>query len=236
MASAGLKAERADVSCSDVLLDANLSFAPKSGFEEGSACLPAGGNGAWLRASESFAAFRLRARIARAAALLAAVFCCAVRTGASMVSRTAAAGLVALRRETAIAGVFCGADAAFPRAGLLPKPGLAVLPMTDLAIAGKDAPRLVPAARASTGFVLRAASFFGARFVPRACGAARAAEAFLLATGFAATGPFARRVAAAIFVFVPREDLLAAASLEARARAAAARLALSIADCFAAFA
>ena len=135
-----------------------------------------------------------------------------------------------------MAGVFCGAPVGFPRAGLLTEVGFAVLPETAFAVVRTDAPRFAPVARASTGLALRAAPFFAARFVSRARGAARAAEAFFLAAAFAATGLIARRLAPAVFVFVLREDLLAASFLEASARAAAARLALSTADCFAAFA
>ncbi|HEX3496916.1 MAG TPA: hypothetical protein VHT02_07060, partial [Methylocella sp.] len=157
-----------------------------------------------MRASESLAAFRLRARIAAAAALLAAVFC-AVRVEDS---RTLVAGLAATRRTTSMAGALCGAPVGFPRAGLLTEVGFAVLPETAFAVARTDAPRFAPVARASSGLALRAAPFFVTRFVSRARGAARAAEAFFLATGFAATGLFGRRLTPAVFVFVLREDLL----------------------------
>src|ERR1700730_5416396 len=117
MASVGPKADLVDISCSDFLITGTRPFEAKSSFEEFPAVLPAGGEAACLRASESLAAFRLRARIAAAAALLAAVFC-AVRVGDSMALRPAAAGLAATRRETSMAGVFFAAAAGLPRAGL----------------------------------------------------------------------------------------------------------------------
>src|SRR6202011_4184850 len=83
---------------------------------------------------------------------------------------------------------------------------------------------------------LRVAPFFAARTVLLARGTARAAEAFFLAVGFAATRLFARRATTAVFVFVLRPGLVGASFLAASARAAAARLALSTADCFDAFA
>ncbi len=83
---------------------------------------------------------------------------------------------------------------------------------------------------------LRVAPFFAAPIVLLARGAARAAEAFFLAAGFAATGLFARRVTTAVFDFVLPENLLAASFLEASARPAAARLALSKVECCDAFA
>ena len=100
-----------------------------------------------------------------------------------------------------MAGVFFGAAVGFPRAGLLTEVGLAVLPETDFAFARTDAPRLAPVARASTGLALRVAPFFAARIVLLARGAARAAEAFFLAAGFAATGLFARRAHSRRFCF-----------------------------------
>jgi hypothetical protein len=152
------------------LITATRFFEAKSSFEEFPAGLPAGGEGACLRASESLAAFRLRARIAAAAALLAAVFW-AMRVGDSTAFRTGAAGLAATRRETSMAGVFFAAAAGFPRAGLLPEARLAALP-TAFAFARADAP---PVVRASTGLALRVAPFFAARIVLLARGAARAA-------------------------------------------------------------
>ncbi|MGC2348318.1 MAG: hypothetical protein WA553_00070, partial [Methylocella sp.] len=100
-----------------------------------------------------------------------------------------------------MADVFFGAVAGFPRAGLLTEAGIAVLPETDFAFARADAPRL---ARASTGLALRVAPFFAARIVLLT----RAAEAFFLAAGFAATGLFARRGTTAVFVFVLCAGLL----------------------------
>ena len=122
----------------------------------GASGTPAGGAAACLRASESLAAFRLRARIAAAAALLAAVFC-AVRVGDSTALRTAAAGLAATRRETSMAGVFFAAAAGFSRAGLLTEARLVVLPETDFAFARGGARRLAPVA--STGLALWVATF-----------------------------------------------------------------------------
>ena len=227
----GPKQNSVDISCADFLITATRTFEAKSTFEF-PAGLPAGGEATCLRASESLAAFRLRARIAAAAALLAARFS-AVRVGDSTAFRTAAAGLAATRRETSMAGVFFAAAAGFPRAGLLPEARLAALP-TAFAFARADAP---PVARTSTGLALRVAPFFAARIVLLARGAARAAEAFFLAAGFAATGLFARRVTTAVFDFVLPENLLAASFLEASARPApAARLALSKVECCDAFA
>jgi hypothetical protein len=227
MASVGPKADPVDISCADFLITAAPSFEAKSIFEESPAGLPAGGEAACLRASESLAAFRLRARIAAAAALLAAGFW-VVRVGDSTALRAAAAGLAATRRETSMAAVFFAAAAGFPRAGFLPEARLAGLPETAFEFARADAP---PVARASTGLAIRVAPFFAAPIVLLARGAARAAEAFFLAAGFAATGLFARRVTTAVFDFVLRENLLAASFLEASARPAAARLALSKGEC-----
>ncbi|MGH6835229.1 MAG: hypothetical protein ACREC9_06695, partial [Methylocella sp.] len=214
MASIGPNPEPVDISCSDFLISPTRSFEAKSSFEEFPAGLPAGGEAARLRASESLAAFRLRARIAAAAA----------------------AGLAATRRETSTTGVFFGAAAGLRCAGLVTEAGLAVLPETDFAFARADASRLAPAARASTGLALLVAPFFAARIVLLARGTARSAKAFFLAAGLAATARFPRAAATAVLVFVPREDLLAARFLAASARAAAARFALNTADGFDAFA
>src|SRR5208283_4942376 len=181
---------------SDSLITAIRSFDSRDRFAGFTAGRTEGAaDAACLRTSERRATLRLKAANSAAAAPLPAAGFCAACVSDSTVLRAAVAGLTALRGETLSAGVFFGAAACLPRAGL----PVATSLTASTGFVAKA--RLAAGARASVSFPLRAAAavFFAVLAVEFPDAEARVdAGALVLAAGEVAR----ELTAATVFVFV----------------------------------